>query len=314
MLPAHQRFHTHDAARVGADLRLVVQHQLVAFHGQVQAAFDGAGLFHLGLQAGREESNGVAPLAFGLVDSGFGGLGQQRQGAAVVGEFGHAHAGGDAQHLLTHGHGRFQGVHQAVGHVAGVARAGVGQQHDEVVAAQAGHGVIGLEVADQALRHGHQHLVAHLVAKRLVDVFEVVHVQVHHRGVVVVALGRRQGHFGAVKQQGAVGQVGERVVVHQPLDAGLGVFAAGRFGEQAQVLLGLALRPGDGADGEPLGVQLAVFAAVPDFTFPAAVLGHGLPHGPVKAWVVHTRTQNGRCFAGQFVQRVPGDLGERLVD
>jgi len=55
-------------------------------------------------------------------------------------------------------------------------RAHAQQQHDKLVATQAGHGVRRADEAAQALREGLQHLIAHGVAMRIVDRLEAVEI------------------------------------------------------------------------------------------------------------------------------------------
>jgi len=102
---------------------------------------------------------------------------------------------------------------QALGHLARVARpAGGGQQHRELVAAEAGHGVARAQVAAQPGADEVLQQVAVVVAQRVVDVLEAVEVEQQHRDLAPVALRMRDRLVGAVVEEQPVGQVGDRVV------------------------------------------------------------------------------------------------------
>ena len=97
----------------------------------------------------------------------------------------------------------------------------VGGDHDELVATQARHRVGEPHHAEQALRDVFQHLVAGLVAQAVVDVLEAVEVQEQHGHLAAVALGTGQRLRQAVRQQLAVRQAGQCVVVRQLCQFGL---------------------------------------------------------------------------------------------
>ena len=84
-------------------------------------------------------------------------------------------------------------------------------QH-ELVAAQARQGVFLAHLATQPLRHLLQELIAHGVAKGVVEVLEVVQIDEQQGAFLVAALVARQSLLQALLQQAAIGQAGERVV------------------------------------------------------------------------------------------------------
>src|SRR5208283_2633095 len=65
-----------------------------------------------------------------------------------------------------------QGLQDAAGNHARLGGAGFGEQDDELVSAEASHDVYLTQSGTQALRHGHQHAIAGLVAEAVVDLFE----------------------------------------------------------------------------------------------------------------------------------------------
>ncbi len=97
-------------------------------------------------------------------------------------------------------------------------------QNRELVAAEAGHGVLRANGALDARGHLAEDLVAGAMAKAVVDALEAVHVEeVDGRGVVAAAAIDRVRQ--PVTEEGAVGQPGERVVERQPLELGLHALA-----------------------------------------------------------------------------------------
>ena len=107
-------------------------------------------------------------------------------------------------------------VQNALGHHGGVfGLLNPHQQQDELVAPQAGHGVLVAHLAPQAVGGLLQQLVARRVAQAVVDVLEVVQVQ-EQEGQALLFAGRRgDGHIQAVVEQAAVGQAGKRIVIGQ---------------------------------------------------------------------------------------------------
>ena len=69
-----------------------------------------------------------------------------------------------------------------------------------------------------------------------------------------------------------------------------------------------------GADGLQFGKDLAVFAPVPDFAVPVAMLQQVRPHGGKVAGIVATGGQNARILSNDIFTRVSGNPGEGRVD
>ena len=106
-------------------------------------------------------------------------------------------------------------VAQAAEHLLGVAD--LGEDDAELVAAQAGHGVLGPGVVGEALGQLGEELVAAVVAEGVVDLLEAVQVDDGDGGSRVAAHGVDHGLLGALVEQRPVGEVGERVVLGQEL-------------------------------------------------------------------------------------------------
>ena len=77
---------------------------------------------------------------------------------------------------------------------------------------------------------------------------------------------------------------------------------------------GLARAVAHGGDGQPLGINLAIAAPIPDLPLPLAALLQGAPHLPVVLRILASRGQLRRRGASDLLERVAGDLGEGRVD
>ncbi len=103
----------------------------------------------------------------------------------------------------------------------GVAGAVADDERGELVAAEAGRGVPGADGVLEPAGGLDQQLVAGLVADGVVDGLEAVEVDEEHGGARVGDSPAGEGLLDALGEQGAVGQVGERVVLGGVLQLGL---------------------------------------------------------------------------------------------
>ena len=207
MLPAHQRLEAGDAAEVEVDDRLVVQDQLLVLDRALE------------LLAAIEPGQRVDVHVVGedRVAVGAGGLGGVHREVGVAQQVvaglggGDADAGAQVQALALEHHGRGEHLEQALDEHLGLARA-AGEDR-ELVAAQAGDGVVGAQRVAQPLAADLEQAVAGGVAERVVDLLEVVEVEEgDHRGL---ARGERLGD--PLLEQRAVRQAGQRVLEREPL-------------------------------------------------------------------------------------------------
>ena len=190
-----------------------MQDELVALQGLAQRAFQlqlapCGGLQFLAV-AGELRLAGL----LGAVQRQVGGL-QRLLGSGVRRQRGDADAGADHQGLLAQVQRLVQGVEHALGDRLGIAAAGqVGEQHDELVAAEARQVVAGAQALLQAPADLHQHAVAGLVAEAVVDQLEAVEVDEQQRGLARTGLAELlQGLLQQLVQAQAVGQAGQRIV------------------------------------------------------------------------------------------------------
>ena len=320
VLPAHQHLHTRDAP-CPHHLRLVVQQQLLLGQCGAQVGLQRGAGRHFGLHLFLKKAQCVAPGGFGL---------EHGQLCLLEGLFTLCHRRAAKQRDADPGRGVMVNLLQLK---VGLERANdvvahalclcgglqlvfgqVLQHHHKLIAAQPCHRVAIAGAAAQALRHLHQQSVTLLVAQGVVDRLEIV--QIHKQQRVFARMPRAgvQRLIQPVQQQPAVGQMGQLVVERQVVNLLLGPHLLADVAEYAHVMRCAALRVPDCADAQPLGVNLAVFAPVPDFTDPDASCLQRLGHAVIKLRIVAARGQDVRPLADGFFGAVAGDLGECLVD
>ncbi len=112
----------------------------------------------------------------------------------------------------------------------------------EFIATQAGDRIALAHAFAQACRHLDQQLVAGQVAMRIVDGLEAVEIQAHQRHGAAGALGARQTVVHVPREQGAIGQAGQRIIMCQPSDLRLGLFLLGHVGDQGDNAVRYAVR------------------------------------------------------------------------
>ncbi len=179
-------------------------------------------------------------------------------------------------------------------------RVGGGQEHGELVAAQPRHRVRGAHGRDEAAGHVPEQLVARVVAERVVDLLEVVQVEEEEGQGGTDARGDAQGLLQAVAEQGAIGQVGQRVV--QGLVAQrVGLLARGHVALHRDPVGDVAGGVGHGHDAELDPERAAVLTVVEHLD------DHRLPALQCRA----QRVERGAIGAGALQQAggAPQDLG-----
>ena len=162
------------------------------------------------------------------------------------------------------------------------------QHHHKLITAQTGQRVTFSHHLLHVVRQGHQHLVANRMTIPVIDGLEAVEVQVAHGDGRPMATGLNQALPEPVRQQNAVGQVGQGVKVRHALQLNLLRLEFGDVGVHGHVLKRLPLLVQNHADGLQRGVQLAVLVPVPDFAMPVALGEQLAPHAGVKRVVLAT--------------------------
>ena len=187
-----------------------------------------------------------------------------------------------------------------------------GKQHHEFVTAQACHGIFQANAGFQSRRDHAQHGIANGMAERVIDVLEVVEVEKQQRAAQIMALEQGDLLGQAVHQQGAVGQVGQGIMVGQVLSLGLGCF---QFADvtRRQQQAGQAI-DFDRLDGHVDQANLAFAVAAVHFHVQhLAVLAQALDHLPAFFGVSPDVQIEGRT-TDHFLWLITGDAGEAFVD
>ncbi len=125
---------------------------------------------------------------------------------------------------------------------------------------------------------------------------------------------RRDGLLQAVEQQRAVRQARERIEKGQFPDPLFRDLAFGDVVMRDDIMADDAVVAAHRRDREPLRIDLAVLAAVPDLALPSAVAMDRLPHLAEERFVVSAGAQHARRLADDFRGRVAGALGKGRID
>lgn len=172
---------------------LKVQDDFVVLQCLAEFVLGGHGLNGAVEHVGLEDLDAVAPGSLGAMQ-GEGGILEQLVGVGVLGRAdGYAVAGGSVDYVSVNVHGRGENGPDAAYDVYGPARAGVLKQQDEFVAAEAGHGVGFPHGVSQAAGDFLEQFVARQMAQTVIDLFEIVQIQEHHRQQFLIAPG--PGHL-----------------------------------------------------------------------------------------------------------------------
>ena len=222
MLPAHQRFYTHNAAGGEVNLGLVVQQKFTPLQGAAH------GTLHVQAGDGRgahfwhKLAHAVAAMLFDAVHGDIGIAQQNLAMVAIAREDGDPNTGGH-KHLAPHQlHRACQRRLDFFCHLRHVVWLGqIGEHNDKFITPQTCHGIGLTHTGGQPFGNLFEQSITHQMARSVVNQFEVVQVQQHHPHHQAVALGPGNGLLDAVIEQVAVGKPGQAVVVGLVLQRGL---------------------------------------------------------------------------------------------
>ena len=162
----------------------------------------------------------------------------------------------------------FQDALTDVGNALG--QAGVTDDDDELVTTQPRHRIAVADAGFQPPGHLDQQLVPHIVAETVVDRLEMVEIDEQKGYAMIVPAGDRDSLLDPFRQQQAVGQSGQRVVIGLMLDLLVLAMQIGDIVEDRHIAAG----PPGGiehlGDRRPFKEDLAILAAVPDLPLPIA--------------------------------------------
>ncbi len=147
----------------------------------------------------------------------------------------------------------------------------------------------------------------------IVEYLEVVQVEEKQCATAIGAVGGSVGLLQAIRQQDAIGQAGQLVIVGQLVDSVVGQFARSHVGVRANVVADTAVPVNDRRDGDPMRMQLGVLFAVPDFTFPDSVTLNLHPDGLPEIGVMAIGFQQRHLVSNGFVLRIACDLGKGRI-
>ena len=237
-------------------------------------------MLEFGIHAGFKEVIGRAAFRLGLVKRQIGVLDQLIGAGAIARPHGNAHRSADLDLLAADIHRRPHRLDDAVRHLGRqIAPFNGPEQQREFVPAQPRQQVGFPRRAPQA--HGRllDHLVAHGMAERVVDRLEMIKIDIEHCGLLAaIETGFHLGHL--LEKFDAIGQVGQRVMARQMLDARLGLALLGNIfmgGHPAAILHRMVLHQ-NGASIQFVDI-LAIFAPGDHVTTPGDVVILGAPGG-----------------------------------
>ena len=151
--------------------------------------------------------------------------------------------------------------------------------HGELVAAEPGAGVRFANAGSDPLGHRDQQIVAREMAKRIVDVLEVVEIDQQQGHRLATSAGLGDSVLQAVVQQDPIGQTGQRVVVRHVVDLLLRPLALGDVVEHPDEAVGRALGPRHLRGGKQDRAPIAGAGAQPGLD---AFAVHGCDAGRVR--------------------------------
>jgi hypothetical protein len=156
------------------------------------------------------------------------------------------------------------GEHTVVGVVQ------VEKNRNEFITAESRERVFFAHCGFHAMGNGGEEFVADGVTVAVVDGFEVVEVETYDGQDAATAVGLRQGMVQPIAEERAIRQTGKQVVLSEPLEGLLVFLLRGDVSEECDVLLCFPGFVAHGRDGERLGEDAAILAAIPDFAGPVA--------------------------------------------
>ena len=190
----------------------------------------------------------------------------------------------------------------------------VSQYDGKLVATEPRHGIGFAHRFPDALRDLPQQIIACRMPVSVVDIFETVQVDEQQRETFVFTPRLRDGLLQAILEQTAVGQVGERVVKSHLMQLALHPLVRAQIRKHPDVIGDFALGVAHRVDMQPLGVNVAIFAAVPQLALPDAGLQQVFPHRVIKGPVVIPGMQDVGVRSHRLIERITRRFDKCLID
>jgi hypothetical protein len=159
------------------------------------------------------------------------------------------------------------------------------------------------------------------MTERVVDRLEAVEIEKHQGHRTAVSPRLRQRLEEAVAEQAAVRQVGQLVMVGKMLNALFVGLAFGNILFDGDEMLNPAVAVGDRGNGQRLGIETAVLAAVDQFAGPHPAGQNGFPHALVELRILLPGIEHfagvathGFCVSENPVIRVNAGLAHSIVE
>ena len=269
----------------------------------------------LAVELSGEKLEIVAADLLGPVHGHVGILDQNVRVNAVNRRDGDADAAGDKELNVFVIKGLAHGLEQPVRYQGdSVERINIRQKNQEFVTTLPGQRIPQAQQHLEPVGEFDQQLIASGMAKAVVDVLEVVQIEKHQRHLVALAVHVVQGHLQPVIEEDAVGQAGEGVMLGLMLQRFLLAFKFGNVVKNRDIVGDAPLLITHRVDGQPFGIDLAAFAAVPDLARPLPLCAELSPHLLIKIRLVFVGFEDLRILANCLFGAIAGDLAEGLID
>ncbi len=310
-VPAHQGLEAGDAAVGGAQLRLVVQAQLVAGDGVAQAGAQHQPVLELLHLRGGKFAGIVAALAFGPGHGRLGAAQQLHRALAVFGRAADADAGGQVEPVaVAFDRLRQRGAHLAR-QVGGARGIGVRRDRHELVAGEPGQEGRAAQHRAQPLGDQAQGVIADHMAHGFVDGVEVVDVDVeqrHHRALPLQQAGQRG------LEDRETRQAGDGVVVGGEGQLGLDLAAFGQVVLDADKMRHAALAIAHRRQEQVVPELAAVLALVAEDDVAVGLVAQGLAQHLQLRLLARRALQEAAVPAHRLLGRITGHAFEGRID
>jgi hypothetical protein len=140
--------------------------------------------------------------------------------------------------------------------------------------------------------------------------FEAIQIEHAHCQHALMALTAQHGLVEMDLQQTTIGQLGQFVIHGHAQQLALLLLDLAGLDKGTDIVRDLAIRTGQGGDGQPVGIDLAVLASVPDLAMPAPLFLDGRPHRMAVCRALPLGIEHARRQAEDFLGAESGPTAE----